>query len=170
MLKTVKFGGSSLASAEQFRKVKAIVESDAARRYVVVSAPGKRFPGDDKITDLLYRCQSLRAKGMPFDAEFRKIAERFTGIRDGLGLDLCIEAELDEIRSRIDAGTTPDFAASRGEYLNAKLLAAYLSFDFLDATEFIRFRDDGPFDDDATGLRADALTALSGGHSRILRA
>ncbi len=160
MLKTVKFGGSSLASAEQFRKVKAIVESDAARRYVVVSAPGKRFPGDDKITDLLYRCQSLRAKGMPFDAEFRKIAERFTGIRDGLGLDLCIEAELDEIRSRIDAGTTPDFAASRGEYLNAKLLAAYLGFDFLDATEFIRFRDDGPFDDDATGLRADALTAF----------
>ena len=160
MLKTVKFGGSSLASAEQFRKVKAIVESDAARRYVVVSAPGKRFPGDDKITDLLYRCQSLRAKGMPFDAEFRKIAERFTGIRDGLGLDLCIEAELDEIRSRIDAGTTPDFAASRGEYLNAKLLAAYLGFDFLDATEFIRFRDDGTFDDDATGLRADALTAF----------
>ena len=159
MLKTVKFGGSSLASAEQFRKVKAIIERDAARRYVVVSAPGKRFKGDDKITDLLYRCQALRAKGEPFDAEFSKIADRFTGIRDGLGLDVCIEAELDEIRSRIEAGTTPDFAASRGEYLNGKLLSAYLGYDFPDAAEFIRFRDDGTFDDDATMLRAGVLTA-----------
>ena len=159
MLKTVKFGGSSLASAEQFRKVKAIIERDAARRYAVVSAPGKRFSGDDKITDLLYRCQALRASGKPFDAEFRKIADRFTGIRDGLGLDLCIEAELDEIRSRIDAGASADYAASRGEYLNAKLLAAYLGFPFLDATECIRFRDDGTFDADATALRANVLTA-----------
>lgn len=157
MLKTVKFGGSSLASAEQFQKVKAIVERDAARRYVVVSAPGKRFPGDDKITDLLYRCQALRALDAPFDAEFRKIAERFIGIRDALHLDVCIEAELDEIRSRIEAGTTPDYAASRGEYLNGKLLSAYLGFDFLDAAEFIRFRDDGAFDDDATSLRQGAL-------------
>ena len=92
MVKTVKFGGSSLASAEQFRKVKAIIERDAARRYVVVSAPGKRFSGDEKITDLLYRCQALAASGKPFDAEFSKIAGRFTDIRDGLGLDLCIEA------------------------------------------------------------------------------
>ncbi len=159
MVKTVKFGGSSLASAEQFRKVKAILSRDADRRYVVVSAPGKRFPGDDKITDLLYRCQALRASGQPFDAEFQKIADRFTGIRDGLGLDVCIEAELSEIRSRIEAGTTPDFAASRGEYLNAKLLSAYLGFDFLDAVEFVRFRDDGTFDDDATTVRANALTA-----------
>ncbi len=157
MLKTVKFGGSSLASAEQFQKVKAIVERDAARRYVVVSAPGKRFPGDDKITDLLYRCQALRALDAPFDAEFSKIAERFIGIRDALHLDVCIEAELDEIRSRIEAGTTPDYAASRGEYLNGKLLSAYLGFDFLDAAEFIRFRDDGAFDDDATSLRQGAL-------------
>ena len=159
MLKTVKFGGSSLASAEQFQKVKAILERDAARRFVVVSAPGKRFPGDDKITDLLYRCQALRASGQPFDAEFRKIAERFVGIRDGLGLNLCIEAELDEVRSRIEAGATPDFAASRGEYLNGKLLSAYLGFDFLDAAEFVRFRDDGTFDDDATAMRAGVLTA-----------
>ena len=159
MVKTVKFGGSSLASAEQFRKVKTIIERDAARRYVVVSAPGKRFPGDDKITDLLYRCQALRAQGLSFDAAFQKIAERFIGIRDGLGLNLCIEAELDEIRSRIEAGTTPDFAASRGEYLNAKLLSAYLGFPFLDAGEFIRFRDDGTFDDDATTVRAGILTA-----------
>ena len=98
MLKTVKFGGSSLASAEQFQKVKAIIERDAARRSVVVSAPGKRFQGDDKITDLLYRCQALAASGQPFDAEFSKIADRFKGIRDGLGLDLCIEAELAEVR------------------------------------------------------------------------
>ena len=159
MIKTVKFGGSSLASAEQFKKVKAIIERDADRRYVVVSAPGKRFKGDDKITDLLYRCQALRQKGEPFDAEYKKIAERFVGIRNGLGLNLCIEAELDEIRSRIEAGTTPDFAASRGEYLNAKLLSAYLGFDFLDATELIRFRDDGTFDDDATTVRANALIA-----------
>ncbi len=159
MLKTVKFGGSSLASAEQFRKVKAILERDPARRCVVVSAPGKRFGGDDKITDLLYRCQALRAAGRSFDAEYKKIADRFIGIRDGLNLDLCIETELFEIRSRIEAGTTPDFAASRGEYLNAKLLSAYLGFDFLDAAEFIRFRDDGTFDDDATTLHAGVLSA-----------
>ena len=159
MIVTVKFGGSSLASAEQFRKVKAIVEGDASRRYVVVSAPGRRFPGDDKITDLLYRCQTLRANGQPFDDEFQKIAERFIGIRDGLGLNLCIEAELFEIRSRIEAGTTPDYAASRGDYLNARLLSAYLGFDFLDATAFIRFRDDGTFDDSATALSAGTITA-----------
>lgn len=164
MLKTVKFGGSSLSSAEQFRKVKAILERDAARRCVVVSAPGKRFRDDDKITDLLYRCQALRAAGRPFDAEFQKIADRFIGIRDGLNLDLCIETELFEIRSRIEAGTTPDFAASRGEYLNAKLLSAYLGFDFSDAAEFIRFRDDGTFDDDATALHAGVLTA----HERVV--
>lgn len=157
MLKTVKFGGSSLASAEQFRKVKAIIERDAARRYVVVSAPGKRFPGDDKITDLLYRCQALRAQNAPFDTEFQRISDRFVSIRDELGLNVCIEAELFEIRSRIEAGTTPDYAASRGEYLNAKLLSAYLGFDFLDAVEFIRFRDDGTFDDDATVMRQNAL-------------
>ncbi len=159
MLKTVKFGGSSLASAEQFKKVKAIIGRDASRRYVVVSAPGKRFRGDDKITDLLYRCQALRQKGEPFDAVFSKIAERFIGIRDELGLDVCIEAELFEIRSRIDAGTTPDYAASRGEYLNARLLSVYLGFDFVDAAEFIRFRDDGIFDDNATSLHANALTS-----------
>ena len=158
MRNTVKFGGSSLASAEQFQKVKSIVGRDAARRYVVVSAPGRRFPGDEKITDLLYRCQALRAEGAPFDAEFQMIADRFIGIRDGLGLDLCIEAELDEIHSRIEAGTTPDYAASRGEYLCAKLLAAYLDFPFIDATEIIRFRDDGTFDDEATQRRAAVLS------------
>lgn len=161
MVKTVKFGGSSLASAEQFQKVKAIIECDAARRYVVVSAPGKRFRDDDKITDLLYRCHALAASGAPFDAEFQKIAARFTGIRDGLGLDCCIEAELDEIRSRIEAGTSADYAASRGEYLNGKLLAAYLGVPFLDATEFVRFRDDGTFDDEATQHYAEAIRRFS---------
>ena len=158
MVKTVKFGGSSLASAEQFQKVRSIVERDAARRYVVVSAPGKRYSGDDKITDLLYRCQALRAQGEPFDAVFQKIAERFTGIRDGLNLDLPVEAELDEIRSRIEAGTTPDFAASRGEYLCGKLLAAYLGIPFLDAAALVRFRDDGTYDDEATMRRAAMLS------------
>ena len=157
MGKTVKFGGSSLATAEQFRKVKSIVEGDAARRFVVVSAPGKRFPGDDKITDLLYRCQALATSGAPFDEAFSKIADRFIGIRDDLRLSVPIEAELEEIRARIEAGASPDFAASRGEYLNAKLLSAYLGFAFLDATEFIRFRDDGSFDDEQTELRSAML-------------
>ena len=160
MVKTVKFGGSSLASAEQFQKVKAIIERDADRRYVVVSAPGKRFREDSKITDLLYRCQALAAKGEPFDAAFAEICDRFIGIRDGLGLDVCIEAELDEIRSRIEAGTSPAFAASRGEYLNGKLLAAYLDVPFLDAAEFVRFRDDGTFDDDATQRRSECIKAF----------
>ena len=149
MVKTVKFGGSSLASAEQFQKVKAIIERDADRRYVVVSAPGKRFRDDSKITDLLYRCQALAAKGEPFDAAFAEICDRFIGIRDGLGLDVCIEA-----------GTSPAFAASRGEYLNGKLLAAYLDVPFLDAAEFVRFRDDGTFDDDATQRRSECIKAF----------
>ena len=160
MVKTVKFGGSSLASAEQFQKVKAIIERDADRRYVVVSAPGKRFRDDSKITDLLYRCQALAAKGEPFDAAFAEICDRFIGIRDGLGLDVCIEAELDEIRSRIEAGASPAFVASRGEYLNGKLLAAYLDVPFLDAAEFVRFRDDGTFDDDATQRRSECIKAF----------
>ena len=126
MKKTVKFGGSSLASAEQFRKVKAIITRDAARRYVVVSAPGKRFPGDEKITDLLYRCQALAASGEDWSAPFQKIADRFVGIRDELRLSVPIETELDEIRAQIAAGATPDYAASRGEYLNARLLADFL--------------------------------------------
>ena len=157
MAKTVKFGGSSLASAEQFRKVKAIVTRDAARRCVVVSAPGKRFKGDDKITDLLYRCQALAAAHADWSEPFAKIAERFVGIRDELNLSVPIETELESIRARIDAGATADFAASRGEYLNAKLLSAYLGFDFLDATNFIRFRDDGTFDDELTLMRSRML-------------
>ena len=161
MKKTVKFGGSSLSSAEQFQKVRSIVEGDEARQYVVVSAPGKRFAGDDKITDLLYRCHALAASGASFAEPFQKIADRFIGIRDGLGLPVPIEADLAEIRSLIAGGTTPDFAASRGEYLNAKLLAAYLGFDFLDATEFIRFRDDGTFDDDLTLQRSRMLAPRS---------
>ena len=159
MVKTVKFGGSSLASAEQFQKVKAIIERDSARRYVVVSAPGKRFPGDDKITDLLYRCQALAASGRSFDAEYAKIAERFCGIRDGLGLSYDIESELDAIRLRIEAGASPDEVASRGEYLNGKLLSVYLCIPFLDAAEFVRFRDDGTFDDNATMQRSETVKA-----------
>ena len=121
---------------------------------------GGSFRDDSKITDLLYRCQALAAKGEPFDAAFAEIRDRFIGIRDGLGLNVCIEAELDEIRSRIEAGASPAFAASRGEYLNGKLLAAYLDVPFLDAAEFVRFRDDGTFDDDATQRRSECIKAF----------
>ncbi|MBQ8922285.1 MAG: aspartate kinase [Oscillospiraceae bacterium] len=141
--KTVKFGGSSLADANQFRKVKAIITSDPERRYVIPSAPGKRFSDDIKITDLLYTCQRLAANGEDFSEPLEKIRSRYLEIAKDLQLSFDPTDELDRIAFRLKEGATKDFAASRGEYLNGMLLADYLGFPFVDAAEVVCFNESG---------------------------
>ena len=141
--KVVKFGGSSLADAGQFEKVKAIITADPARRYVVPSAPGKRNSGDTKITDLLYTCHKLAADGKDFSEPLSMIRSRYLDIAKDLGLSFDPTDELDRIAFRLKEGATRDFAASRGEYLNGMLLADYLGFPFVDAAEVICFNESG---------------------------
>lgn len=160
MYKTVKFGGSSLADAAQFQKVKEIILSDSDRRYVVVSAPGKRYKGDEKITDMLYQCQALAQSGAPFDNLFGRITRRYVQIRDTLHLSTDIESELSDIYHNLVSGASADYAASRGEYLNAKLMSDYLGFPFVDASELICFHNDGIYDDEATQSRTRKLKNL----------
>ncbi|MCQ2456098.1 MAG: aspartate kinase [Clostridia bacterium] len=150
MTKVVKFGGSSLADAEHFRKVKEIIESEPSRRYVVPSAPGKRYKDDEKVTDLLYQCYNLSVEGEPIDDLFDRIIDRYDSIVNELGLDLDLSDEYLHIKWSIKHHAGRDYAASRGEYLNGKILAAYIGYDFVDPTMFIKFADDGVFDTDET--------------------
>lgn len=150
MVKVVKFGGSSLASAEQFRKVADIIHSDDSRRYVVPSAPGKRFSADTKVTDMLYGCYELAVKGKNFDTEFDAIKERYNSIISELNIDLDLEKEFDTVKACFIGRAGRDYAASRGEYLNGLVLAAYLGYSFIDPAEMIFFCDDGSFDSDRT--------------------
>ena len=155
-----KFGGSSLADAKQFQKVRAIVTSDERRRVVVPSAPGKRFSDDDKITDMLYYCFYARQRGDDFDAMFQKISERYWEIAQELSLSVNLQPYLEEIHAQIVAGANADYCASRGEYLNGILLANYLGFRFLDAAEVIFFDKNGVLDSEKTNRRlAKRLTA-----------
>jgi aspartate kinase len=137
--KVVKFGGSSLADANQFRKVAAIIKSDEKRKYVVPSAPGKRFSDDIKITDMLYKCCELAGSGMDFSDDFRIIKERYNGIISELGMDMSLDDEFDAIVKELKERPAKDFAASRGEFLNGKVLANYLGFNFVDAADVIVF-------------------------------
>lgn len=146
MLKVLKFGGSSMADAKQYQKVRSIVESDPARKVVVVSAAGKRFSEDHKITDLLYLCHAHLNYGVPCDTVFKMISDRYCSIRDDCGLQTDIEGELAKIRQKMETGISEDELVSRGEYLSAKLMADYLGFDFVDASRWIRFRFDGTVD------------------------
>ena len=150
MKKVVKFGGSSLASAEQFKKVGDIIRKDPSRRYVVPSAPGKRFSDDTKVTDMLYSCYAAAVKEKKFTELLDKIKERYQEIIDGLGLDFSLDKDFDIIRVNFSKKIGRDYAASRGEYLNGKVMAAYLGFEFVDAAEVIRFNDDGTFNDALT--------------------
>jgi len=153
-----KFGGSSLADAGQFQKVKEILSLDPARRYVVASAPGKRFSGDEKVTDLLYRLHG--SQGEAFEDAFNALCKRYGEIVENLGLSFPFREELIAIRDAFLAGASRDFAASRGEFLNAKILAAYLGYDFLDAALYIRFKEDGSFDGDTSyALLGEAMKA-----------
>ncbi len=153
-VKAVKFGGSSLADAEQFRKVREIVLSDPERRYVVPSAPGKRFGGDEKITDLLYACAKLSAAGQDFSEPFSKIRERYLQIARDLGLSFDPSGELDQIERRIAGGASKDYAASRGEYLNGLLLSDYLGYEFVDAADVVCFGENGAL------LMSETMTAM----------
>ncbi|MBR2605228.1 MAG: aspartate kinase [Clostridia bacterium] len=161
-MKTVKFGGSSLSDAGQFKKVAAIVRSDPERRFVVVSAPGKRFSGDEKITDLLYRCADLASQREDFSAPFALIRDRYLAIEKDLGLIAAhMGPALDEIEKALASGlVTRDFVASRGEYLCARLMGAYLGVPMVDAAQLIRFREDGELDMDATMLYCAPLKDL----------
>ena len=144
-IKVAKFGGSSLADENQFKKVKAIINADPDRRYIVPSAPGKRFSDDIKITDMLYRCYDLAKHGEKFDEEFALIEKRYNDIIAALSLDLSLEADFIEIKSAMRAKVGRDYAASRGEYLNGKILAEYLGYTFIDAAEVIFFDEAGKY-------------------------
>ena len=144
--KVVKFGGSSLADANQFKKVADIIHADKNRRYVVASAPGKRFSEDIKITDMLYNCYDKASKGENFEKEFNAIEERYNSIIKDLSLDLSLEEEFKYIRASFAHSAGRDYAASRGEYLNSIVLAKYLGFPFLDTVGLLYFNESGEFD------------------------
>ena len=150
MKKVVKFGGSSLANSDQFRKVGEIIRSEDSRRYVVPSAPGKRFSEDTKVTDLLYACYKKAAAGEDFGEVLKEIRERYYEIIRGLGLELSLEEEFRQIEEDFKAQAGTDYAASRGEFLNGKIMAAYLGYEFVDAASVIRFDKNGNFDGDKT--------------------
>lgn len=151
MKKVVKFGGSSLASAEQFKKVGAIIRADGTRRYVVPSAPGQRFSDDTKVTDLLYACYRAADK-TKFQAVLAEIKSRYQEIIDGLGLTLSLEEDFQVIEENFRNQVGEEYAASRGEYLNGKVMAAYLEYEFVDPAEMIRFDGNGQFDAEITEL------------------
>ena len=151
MLKVAKFGGSSMADAGQYRKVRDILLSDPARKVVIVSAAGKRHKDDHKITDLLYLCHSHVKYGVDCDRIFKMIASRYITIRNELGLALAIEPELEELKKRIDAKQiSREELVSRGEYFSAKLMAAYLDFQFVDAADWVKFNMDGTVDQEVS--------------------
>jgi aspartate kinase len=144
-LKVAKFGGTSVADGKQLLRVKAIVEADAGRRWVVPSAPGKRSASDAKITDLLYLCHEHAKRGVAFVEVFELIARRYREIVSDLGLAVPIDSLLDEIRGRIASGAGADYAASRGEFINGHVVAALLGFDFVDPAEIVLFDERGAF-------------------------
>lgn len=145
-----KFGGSSLADAAQFQKVKNIIFADTRRIFIVPSAPGRRFDQDEKVTDLLYRCHEEAAAGQSFQKTFEEIRQRYFDIANGLHLTLELEPFFEEIYHQIALGTSADYCASRGEFLNGLLLADYLGYEFLDAAEVVFFDEQGIFDGEKT--------------------
>lgn len=163
-IKVAKFGGSSLADAEQFRKVADIIHADNTRRYVVVSAPGKRYPGDKKVTDMLYDCYDKAARGEAFEKDFKEIEDRFNSIIKELRLDISLEEEFRRIKYLFAHCAGRDYAASRGEYLNAILLAKFLGLPFIDTVGLVCFNECGIFDLDKT------LSKLSPRLSEVERA
>lgn len=156
-LKVVKFGGSSLADAEHFRRVADIIKADPARRFVIPSAPGKRYSDDIKVTDLLYTCYEQARAGQDISATYARVVDRFNGIIAELGMSFDISGELEYIKNALLHHSGRDFAASRGEYINGLILAKYLGYDFIDAENVIFFKDDGSFDERRTDeqLRAE---------------
>ncbi len=165
MIKVVKFGGSSVASSEQFKKIKNIIESDDSRRIVVVSALGKRFGKDNKITDLLYLLSEHIRYGVDYSNIFTLIANRYEEIRNDLDLPIDISKEFDKIKEDIKNGTNQQYIVSRGEYLCGKLMAAYLGFTFVDAQDVVRFNYDGSLDEEKT---AEAVRTAFAKYNKIV--
>ncbi len=165
MLKVAKFGGSSVAGAEQFKKVKSIIEADPSRRVVVVSAAGKRSADDHKLTDLLYLCHAHLSYGVSCDDILQTIESRFAGIRSELGLRFDASAEMKKLAAGLSRDTSVDELVSRGEYFTARLMAEYLGYAFVDAADCVFFGYDGQLDRERTDRAiAEALAA----HGRIL--
>lgn len=150
MKKVVKFGGSSLASAEQFKKVGEIIRSDEGRRYVVPSAPGKRYSNDIKVTDMLYDCYRTAEEGNSIENKMKRIKARYQEIIDGLGLDLSLDTEFEIIAENFKNQIGSDYAASRGEYLNGIIMANYLGYEFVDPANYVFFDEEGVLDQKKT--------------------
>ena len=165
MLKVAKFGGSSVAGPEQFQKVRDIVLSDPARRIVVISAAGKRFSDDHKLTDLLYLCHAHLTYGVPGGDILSAIRSRFTDIRDRLGLSLDVGAEFDAYARQLSRDTPVDELVSRGEYFTSRLMAEYLGFTFVDAADCVFFGFDGQVDREKTDA---AIAQALERHGRIV--
>ena len=165
MIKVLKFGGSSLASGESFAKVKRIIEADQSRRVVVVSAPGKRFSGDTKITDLLYILHAHIKYNAPYTEVFEKIKDRYREIYASCGLKQDLETELINIEANLNKKTSVDYIVSRGEYLNARLMAEYLGYTFIDSAYWLYFGYNGKVDFEKTYA---ALQHIMETHSKIV--
>ena len=138
-IKVAKFGGSSVADGIQLKKLKDIIQADPDRKYVIVSAPGKRYSGDSKITDLLYMCQTQRQHNIPYDQLFQVITDRYSAVKYNLNIDVDLDSRFEEIKGNLEKGCSEDYIVSRGEYLSAILVAAYLDFDFVDTQPLIFF-------------------------------
>ena len=164
-VKVLKFGGSSVADPAQIKKIRSIVEADPERRYVVVSAPGKRYSGDSKITDLLIMLKDVRDNNIPFEPLLGPIKERYTNIAEGLGIDIDLDSEFDEIRRNLNSGCPGNYVVSRGEYLSARLIAAYMGYDFIDTKDLILFDNKGRLLAEETNA---ALSAALKEHERAV--
>ena len=149
-LKVLKFGGTSLCDADHFRRVAEIIKSDPSRRYIVVSAPGKRFLGDSKVTDLLYRCYSIALEDGDITEVYEEIKERYNSIISDLGLDIDLTEYFEKIKASLLHSSGRDYVASRGEYLNAMIFAKYIGYPFIDAKKIIFFNEDGTFNAEKT--------------------
>ncbi len=149
-IKVAKFGGSSVADGIQLMKTKQIIEADPDRKYIVVSAPGKRFDGDNKITDLLYLCKTHMEHNLPYEQVFQVITDRFMAVQLNLNVNVDLQGHFDIIKENLKKGCSSDYIASRGEYLNAVLIAAFLGYDFVDAEGLILFDNKGRLMQEAT--------------------
>ncbi|MDO4961380.1 MAG: aspartate kinase [Eubacteriales bacterium] len=161
-----KFGGSSVADAEQFKKVAAIIKAVPERKFVVASAPGKRYKEDIKVTDMLYSCYNAAAAGEDYSGILGQIKERFLSIINELNIKFDIDAEMEAIDKQLKTAPSKDYMASRGEHINSKILAAYLGFEFIDSALYIQFDENGEFMAEKTN--ADLSKALEGKENVVI--
>lgn len=164
-IKVAKFGGTSVADVIQLAKLKDIVTKDEERRYVVVSAPGKRYEGDSKITDLLFLCKTHIEHNFPFEQVLQVVCDRYTAVCVGLGLELDLSEHFSKIRRKLVEGASEDYIVSRGEFLNAIVIAKYLGFDFVDTAGLVLFDENGKFLEEETN---EALSKELRNHERAV--